>query len=68
MIDGETMIRERLMSLADSGYRDFQAKLMPNVDKETVIGVRMPDIRRLAKELWGTREAEEFLNALMHKY
>ena len=68
MTDGETMIRERLMSLADSGYRDFQAKLMPTVDKETVIGVSMPDIRRLAKELWGTREAEEFLNAPKHKY
>ncbi len=68
MTDSEMMIRERLMSLADEAYRDFQAKLMPTIDKNTVIGVRMPEIKKLAKELKGTREAEEFLDAAMHTY
>ena len=68
MTNGEKTIRERLMSLADEAYRDFQAKLMPTIDKNTVIGVRMPEIKKLAKELRGTREAEEFLNAPKHKY
>ena len=49
MTDSEKIIRERLMSLADPTYRDFQAKLMPTVDKKTVIGVRMPEIRKLAR-------------------
>lgn len=68
MTDGEKTVRERLMSLADEKYRDFQAKLMPTVDKQTVLGVRMPEVKRLAKELKGTTEAEEFLNAPKHKY
>ncbi|MGN1195889.1 MAG: DNA alkylation repair protein, partial [Acutalibacteraceae bacterium] len=68
MTDSEKMIRERLLSLADPEYREFQAKLMPTVDKQTVIGVRMPEIRKLAKELKGTKAAQEFLNSPKHKY
>lgn len=68
MTDSEKIIREHLMALADEKYRDFQAKLMPTVDKNTVIGVRMPAIRSLAKELKGSKTAEEFLDAGKHKY
>lgn len=68
MMNGEITIRERLISLADPEYRDFQSKLMPTVDKETVLGVRMPEIRRFAKEIKGTQDAEEFLNAPEHDY
>lgn len=68
MTDGEKIIRERLMKLADPAYRDFQAKLMPTVAKETVIGIRMPEIRKLAKELNGTGAAQEFLRSPKHTY
>ena len=68
MTDSERMIQERLFQLADPSYRDFQAKLMPTVTRDTIIGVRMPEIRRLAKELNGTTAAEEFLGAVNHKY
>ena len=61
-------IRERLFSLADEKYKDFQSALMPTVDKNKVIGVRTPLIRKLAKELKNTALAEEFLNDLPHKY
>ena len=43
-------IRERLLSMQDQKYRDFQVKLIPSVPPETVIGVRTPDLRKLAKE------------------
>lgn len=68
MTEGEKMIRERLMKLADPAYRDFQSKLIPTVDKQTVIGVRIPEIRRLAKELNGTVAAQEFLRSPKHTY
>lgn len=64
----EESIVSRLFALQDTGYRDFQAKLMPTVDKETFIGVRTPDLRKLARSLRGTPEAAAFLKNLPHTY
>lgn len=61
-------IQEKLFALQDLNYRQFQAKLMPTVDPEQIIGVRMPALRKLAEELKGTAEAEAFLAALPHRY
>ncbi len=44
-------ILKKLYSLQDTKYRDFQGKILPTVDTETIIGVRTPDLRKLAKEL-----------------
>ena len=63
-----TVIQERLFALQDLSYRDFQAKRMPTVDKKKIIGVRTPELRKLAKELKGTAEAAEFLRELPHTY
>lgn len=62
------VIIEKLQELADSGYRDFQAKLMPTVAKDTIIGVRTPAMRALAKELKGAELAASFLQELPHQY
>lgn len=64
----EESIRSRLFELQDVKYRDFQCRLMPTVDPKTVIGVRTPDMRRLAKEFSKTPEAEDFLKILPHTY
>lgn len=64
----ETDIQRRLFALADPVYRDFQCKLTPTVAREQVIGVRIPALRGLAKELRGTDEAAAFLRALPHAY
>ncbi len=64
-------IREELFALQDRKYRDFQAKLIPTVDPETVIGVRTPQMRNLAKRLYketDPNELEAFLKELPHKY
>lgn len=61
-------ILKRLYDLRDGGYREFQSRLIPNIPEETIIGVRTPELRKLAKELCGTPEAEEFLCTLPHKY
>ena len=61
-------IRARLFALQDEGYRDFHSRLMPTVPPETVIGVRVPALRRLAKRLAGTPQAEAFLQELPHIY
>lgn len=64
----EKYIRERLFELQDLDYRDFHSRLMPNIQKETVIGVRTPDLRRLAKDISKTPKASEFIQILPHKY
>ncbi len=64
----EKEIREELFSLQDTGYRDFQSKLIPTVDPATVIGVRTPALRKFAKQLYKEKAADEFLSVLPHEY
>ncbi len=61
-------IYERLLSNKDEKYKDFQSKLVPNIDKETIIGVRTPQIREIAKKVFGTQEADTFIQVLPHQY
>ena len=63
-----SQITEKLFSLADEKYKDFQSKLMPTVDKDKVIGVRTPLLRSFAKELYKEGDYEAFLSDLPHKY
>lgn len=51
--------------MGEEKYRDFSAALMPAVDKETVIGIRIPLLRKYAKSL---EHYESFLKELPHKY
>lgn len=62
-------VRARLFEMQDLGYKEFHCKLMPTVPPEVVIGVRTPEIRKLARELSKTpEEAEEYLQSFPHQY
>ncbi len=61
-------IFERLSACGSEKYRDFQSKLVPNIPKETILGVRTPDMRKIAKDIKGTEEAKVFLTQLPHQY
>lgn len=61
-------LRQQLFEFQDRSYRDFHASLMPTVDKEKIIGIRVPILRKFAKEYAKKAEAAEFLSALPHKY
>ena len=61
-------VSERLMACGSEKYRDFQSKLVPNIPKETILGVKTPDMRKIAKDIKGTKEAEMFLAQLPHRY
>ncbi len=62
----EVKVREALYALQDPEYQAFQSKLIPNVDPQTVIGVRTPALRKFAKEFGKTEDVAEFLKALPH--
>ncbi len=58
----------RLAEVKDDAYREFQTKLVPNIPKETILGVRTPEMRKIAKEVFESAERDAFLNDLPHKY
>lgn len=61
-------IQSLLFAKQDIKYRDFQAPLFPNIDKERMIGVRTPELKKLAKELFGSELANKFIETLPHRY
>lgn len=61
-------IAEKLFENQDKEYREFQSRLVPNISKDSMIGVRTPQMRKIAKEFFGSRIAEDFLKELPHKY
>ena len=66
MISGD--IYKELVSLQDKGYRDMQITIIPTVDADSIIGVRTPALRTLAKELSKREDIGQFLDSLPHKY
>ena len=56
-------IQKTLFTLQDISYKEFTCKRIPNIDPNTVIGVRMPELRKLAKQI-----KYYDLNNLPHKY
>ena len=61
-------IREELFSLQDPGYREFQGMLIPSNKDASMIGVRTPELRRLARTYAGREDIGEFLDDLPHQY
>ena len=60
-------VKEFLLSNQDLKYRDFTLPLLPNIDEKTFIGVRLPVIKKYAKDL-DAKSREEFLSSLPHYY
>ena len=61
-------IQKALFDLQDKKYRDFQIKLIPNIEPETIIGVRTPELRAYAKELMKQNDVEGFIEVLPHQF
>ncbi len=57
-----------LFAQRDTTYAAFQRKLMPTVEPSLVIGVRMPQVRALAKTLEQAGEADAYMHTLPHTY
>ena len=61
-------IRKELKKLQDIGYRKMQVTIIPTVSADSIIGVRTPALRQLAKELSKREDISAFLEDLPHKY
>lgn len=68
MNEAAERIRRELEALADPAYRDFQAKLVPTVEEDRILGVRTPALRTLARRLVRERpnDVRAFLTVPVH--
>lgn len=62
------LIQKRLFELQEMKYKRFMERLVPTVPKDTILGVRLPQLRKLAREIVDTEEAKEFINQLPHLF
>ena len=61
-------VYEQLLKVKDDKYKEFQAKLVPNIDPDIILGVKTPEMRQIAKEVFNSKEKDAFLKDLPHKY
>lgn len=61
-------ITDRLFALQDVKYGDFNSKMLPGIERERIIGVRTPALKKLAKELAKDPQTGDFLHSLPHTY
>ena len=64
----KTDLHKKLYSLQDLKYRDMQIRIIPTVDPKSIIGVRTPELRAIAKEMLKEGDYSDFLKALPHEY
>ncbi|MCQ2770995.1 MAG: DNA alkylation repair protein [Clostridia bacterium] len=64
----EELIIDKLYEHQDVQYGDFQAKLTPGIARDSFIGVRVPEIRKIAKEVQILDGVDDYLTTLPHKY
>lgn len=62
------IINKILYDNQDLKYREFDSKLIPNISKDKIIGVRMPVLRKIAKDIYNNEYIDVFLEELPHKY
>lgn len=62
------IIQDNLLELQEKKYAEFQARLIPTIEKKHIIGVRTPKLKKFAKALINKPYKEKFLNELPHKY
>lgn len=61
-------IEKILFDYQDLEYQKFNSKLIPNIDSNKVIGVRMPILRKIAKDIYQEDYIDRFLGELPHKH
>jgi len=64
----KTDLHRKLYDLQDLKYRDMQIKIIPTINPESVIGVRTPELKSMAKDILKAGNYKDFLEELPHKY
>lgn len=59
---------ERMSEIKDEAYGNFQSRIVPNIGRSTILGIRIPVLKSLAKEYFNDPAKEDFFNELPHRY
>lgn len=62
--DFNQQLKQELISLAEPRYQQFQSALIPNIDSKTMLGVRFPLLRKIAKRIIKENPKEYLIYAL----
>lgn len=68
MAEDKFGIKGRLKKLQDIKYREFNIKLIPGIDNMKMLGVRVPELRKIAREIKKSDYCGDFLKELPHEY
>lgn len=63
----ESKILQELIALRDDDVADFNSRIIPDISRESVLGIKTPALKAMAKKYYGSKEAEEFMGNLPHK-
>ena len=63
----EEIVKE-LFRMQDKDYALLQAKILPTVAADRIIGVRTPALRTFAKSLYKDKDKDAFLSCVPHQY
>lgn len=61
-------ITDRLFELKDDSYKEFHQSLIPNINPESIIGIRIPVLRKFAKDVNKNEESDLFIRSIPHKF
>ena len=56
----------KLTALRDTPAKNFSVSLLPTVDENFILGIKIPALRKFAKNFFADTDAAAFLNALPH--
>lgn len=62
------IILDEIIRSADPEYKEFHQRLIPTINKDSVLGLRSPLAQKIAKKYANTDTGERFLDSLPHKY
>ena len=66
-MENKNQLTQILHSLKEEKYRSFVASLIPTISPDSILGVRIPHLRKLAKGM-SKEEISHFFSALPHTY
>ena len=64
----KTDLQRKLYNLQDMKYREMQIKIIPTINPESIIGVRTPELKIMAKEILKAGDYNDFLEELPHEF
>lgn len=61
-------LHQKLFDMREEEYQINQSHTMPNIEREKIIGIRVPQLKKFKKKFFDEKSKAAFINKLPHKY